>query len=122
MYAFTPQQLSHAWTYLYFCSMNKQTGDISELIKEHIQSLDPYAEIILLFPQGVGIHEEIQIYVLTNEKVDFRLEQQYMDARYKVELQSGQSFSLYIYAKEAWHQQFRDTPIYQRVHGEGIHL
>ncbi|WP_439183434.1 hypothetical protein [Carboxylicivirga taeanensis] len=102
--------------------MSNQTGDITDFVKEHIQSLDPYAEIIVLLPKMGGVHEDIQVYVLTNEKVDFQLEQQYMDARYKAEMQAGQSFSLYIYAKEAWHQQFRDTPVYQRVHSEGIHL
>ncbi|MBK3518062.1 hypothetical protein [Carboxylicivirga marina] len=102
--------------------MNKQKGDISELVKEYVQGLDPYAEVVLLFPQGVSMHEDIQIYVLTNEKVDFRLEQQYLDARYQVELQSAQSISLYIYAKEDWHKQLKDTPIYEKVSGEGVYL
>ncbi len=102
--------------------MNKLSGDISELVKEHVQALDPYAEVILLFPQGVGIHEEIQIYILSNEKVDFRLEQQYLDAKYQVELLSKQSISLYLYSKSDWHKQFKDTPIYQKVCGEGVYL
>jgi hypothetical protein len=102
--------------------MNKQNGDISELVKEHVQDLDPYAEVILLFPQGTGLHEDIQVYVLSNEKVDFRLEQQYLDAKYQVELKSGQSISLYIYSKVDWHKQFKDTPIYQKVSGEGVYL
>lgn len=105
-----------------FATMNKTSGDISDLIKAHIQALDPYAEVIILFPQGTGLHEEIQVYVFTNEKVDFSLEQQYMDARYKVEIHSGQSLSLYTYSKEEWHQQFSETPIYQRVHCEGVCL
>ncbi|MCG8579467.1 MAG: hypothetical protein MI866_06100 [Bacteroidales bacterium] len=102
--------------------MNKLSGDISELVKEHVQGLDPYAEVILLFPQGTGMHEDIQIYVLSNEKVDFRLEQQYLDAKYQVELMSGQSISLYIYSKVDWHKQLKDTPIYQKVSGEGVYL
>jgi len=102
--------------------MNKLKGDISDLVKEHIQSLDPYAELVLLFPEGVTMNEDIQIYTLTNEKIDFRLEQQYLDARYKVELQSGKSISLYIYSKADWHQQFAETPIYQKVMNEGVYL
>lgn len=100
--------------------MNKQAEDISELVKEHIQSLDEYAEIVLLFPQGVGADEEILVYVLSPKKVDFGLEQQYLDARYQVELKSGQSLCLYIYSKEDWHKQFKNTPIYQRVNAEGV--
>ena len=102
--------------------MNKQLADISKLIKEHIQSLDPYAEVILLFPHGKGLNEEPQVYVLTPGKVDFSLEHQYLNARYQVELKSGQSLSLYTYSKEEWHKQFKDTPIYKKVHTEGIHL
>jgi len=102
--------------------MNKQTGDIIDLVKEHIQSIDPYAEVILLFPQGQGMHEDIQIYILTPEKVDFGLEQQYLNARYKVELESAQSLSIYTYSKVDWHKQFVDTPIYEQVAKEGIHL
>ncbi|WP_430809461.1 MULTISPECIES: hypothetical protein [unclassified Carboxylicivirga] len=102
--------------------MKQLTGDISDLVKAHIQSLDPYAEVVLLFPQGTSMHEDIQIYVLTNEKVDFQLEQQYLDARYQIELQSAQSISLYIYSKENWHQQFKNTPIYHKVDVEGVYL
>lgn len=102
--------------------MKQLTGDISDLVKEHVQSLDPYAEVMLLFPEGIGMNEDIQIYVLTNEKVDFQLEQQYLDARYNVEFQSGKSVSLYIYSKEDWHKQFKDTPIYQKVNLEGVYI
>ena len=102
--------------------MKQLTGDISDLVKEHVQSLDPYAEVMLLFPEGIGMNEDIQIYVLTNEKVDFQLEQQYLDARYNVEFQSGKSVSLYIYSKEDWHKQFKDTPIYQKVSLEGVYI
>jgi len=106
----------------YFSAMNKQAGEIAQLVKEHIQSLDPYADIVLLFPQKKELHEEIQVYILTTDKVDFSVEQQYLDARYKVEFQSSQSISLYIYSKKDWHQQFKDTPIYQRVASEGVVL
>ncbi|MCU4176979.1 hypothetical protein [Carboxylicivirga sp. N1Y90] len=102
--------------------MNKQPGDITELLKEHVQSLDPYAEITLLFPQGKGRDEELQVYVLSPNRVDFGLEQKYLNARYQVELHSGHSLSLYVYSKEDWHKQFSNTPIYHKVNTEGIVL
>ncbi len=104
----------------YFCGMNNKLGDISDLVKEHIQSLDHYAEVVLLFPQGKEANEEIIVYVLSPNKVDFGLEQQYLNAKYQVELKSGQSISLYVYSKEDWHKQFINTPIYQRVNAEGV--
>ncbi|TRX63289.1 hypothetical protein [Carboxylicivirga sp. M1479] len=102
--------------------MNKQTGDLADLIREHVQALDPYADVILLFPQGTEMHQDIQLYILTPEKVDFSVEQQYLDAKYKVELDASQSLSLYVYSKEDWHKQFVETPIYKQVQLEGIYL
>ncbi len=102
--------------------MNKERGYIVELVKEHVQSLDPYAEIVLLFPQELVFFEDIQIYVLTIGKVDFGIEQQYLDACYKVKAQSGQSLSLNIYSKEEWHKKFKGAPTYQRVILEGVML
>lgn len=102
--------------------MDKVKKDISELIKEHIHSLNTEAEIILLFPQGKKIHEELQIFVFLPHKVSFSDEKQYLDSRYKVELESHQSVSIYIYYKENWHKQFKNTPVYQKVQSEGITL
>jgi len=102
--------------------MNKQLLAISKLATEYIQSLNPYAEVIFLFPSEDGPNEDPQIYVLTPDQVDYSVEHQYQHARYQVEVNSGQSVSLHIYHKEEWHQQFIDTPLYTKVHTEGIHL
>lgn len=102
--------------------MKKQGADLTELVKTHIQSLDVYAEVILLYPNEGDFNKDVLVYVLTPEKVDLGLEQKYMDARYKVELKSGQSLSLYLYSKSNWHKQFKDTPIYHQVSTQGVHL
>ncbi|WP_439185413.1 hypothetical protein [Carboxylicivirga taeanensis] len=102
--------------------MKKQAGDITELLKQHIQSIDEAAELILLFPQGKRHEEAIQIYVLTPDKVTFETEQAYFKACYQLELASTYNFSIYIYAKDKWHQQLKNTPIYQKVINEGIFL
>jgi hypothetical protein len=105
---------------LYFCSMNKLYTDIAKLVNEHIQSLDPYAEVLILFPQMEDRNVEPTIYVLTPARVDYSLEKLYLNARYQVEHKSRQSLSLFIYNKEDWHKQFKDTPIYHQVHTEGV--
>ncbi|WP_430817204.1 hypothetical protein [Carboxylicivirga sp. RSCT41] len=102
--------------------MKQQAEDITELVKQHIQSIDEAAELILLFPQGKRHEEAIQIYVLTSGKVTFETEQAYFRARYQLELASSYNFSIYIYAKDKWHQQLKGTPIYQKVISEGILL
>ncbi len=102
--------------------MKKQTEDITELVKKHIQAIDEATELILLFPQGKRHSEAIQIYVLTPDRVAFETEQAYFKACYQLELASNYNFSIYIYAKDKWHQQLKGTPIYQRVTNEGILL
>ncbi|WP_430811059.1 MULTISPECIES: hypothetical protein [unclassified Carboxylicivirga] len=102
--------------------MNEASDDISGIVKQHIQAIDLKAEVILLFPQGKSHKEEIQIYVLTPQKVDFETEQKYLKACYQVELASKLNLSIYIYFKEKWHQQLSGTPIYRKVSSEGILL
>jgi hypothetical protein len=102
--------------------MQKPTEDISELLKINLQSLDETAELILLFPQGKYLHEEIQVYVLTSDKLGFEKEQRYRQACYQVEQAAMQNLSLYIYTKDNWHRQLVNTPIYARVCNEGIAL
>ncbi|TLX77720.1 hypothetical protein E9993_03495 [Labilibacter sediminis] len=102
--------------------MNNKITNLSDLIKEHITSIDPYAEVILLLPLEITMEEQAQIYVITPHKVDFVLENQYRDARYKVDQLSGQSTTLFLYSKDEWHHQYNGTALYSKVNTEGIHL
>nr|WP_321411549.1 hypothetical protein [uncultured Carboxylicivirga sp.] len=77
---------------------------------------------MLLFPQGKNMHEEVQVFVLLPKKVDYATEQQYIETKYKVELESGLSLSIYVYNKENWNKQFKNTPIYKKIQSEGIVL
>ncbi len=102
--------------------METKTKELTDLVREHIQNLDPYADIVLIFPQGTNANEDIHIYAFLPQKVDYATEQRYLDARYKVEFESGKSISLYTFFKEDWHRQFKDTPIYQKIQNEGLIL
>ena len=102
--------------------MNNEVTHLSDHVKEYIASIDPYAEVILLMPLGTTMENQIEIYVITPQKVDLVLEHKYMDARYRVDLKSGQSTMLFLYSKDDWHHKFNGTPIYEKVNLEGIHL
>lgn len=102
--------------------MTKEQDEFTQVVKIHFQNIDKDAEIIMLAPQSHSFDKDTQLFVLTAEKVDFKLEKQMKDAGYKVELLTGQSILLYIYTKEEWHKQFKNTPIYKRVCIEGILL
>lgn len=100
----------------------KAKANIEELIKTHIASIDSDAEVIILPLGAKPTNEELQVYVLLAAKFDLKTERDYENARYQVEMKSGQSLALYIYTKADWHKQFKSTPIYKRVQSEGILL
>ncbi len=95
--------------------MNK----LEELIKQHIQSLEPEAQLRLLKPEK---EEDWQLYVLTVNKPDLTKEKQLLDACYKIELETGESMSLFIYTQKDWGKQFLKTPIYKDVMKDGIEI
>lgn len=100
--------------------MNNLSTDISGLVREHIQTLDPYADIILLFPPGSNHREEIQIFVLTPGEVNYAIEQQYLNASYNIRQHTVLPLSLHVYSKAGWHKNCVDTPVYIKVQNEGL--
>ncbi|MBK3518251.1 hypothetical protein [Carboxylicivirga marina] len=102
--------------------MNNEDSRISVLVNLHLRALNKKAELVMLSLHIKPVQDDMQIFVLTPEKLDFHLEQQYQDAKYKLELQSGKSISVYIYHQHDWHQQFANTPIYKKVQEEGIRI
>ncbi|MGQ1787507.1 hypothetical protein [Saccharicrinis sp. GN24d3] len=86
-----------------------------EQIKQHIQALEPQAQLRLLVPSQTNTKEDWRLYVLTDGKIDLTKEKQLLDACYKIELETGQSVSMFVYSRKDWHKQLKNTPIYQQV-------
>lgn len=102
--------------------MNRKIGELVDLIKEQIQALDHYAELVLLEGSAPGQEDEFEIYIFTSNEVDYGIEQQYRDASVKVALLAEVALKLHVYSKEEWHKQHAETDIYQRVNSEGLML
>lgn len=87
--------------------------------------IDPKAEIILYGSRARGDDRpdsDWDILVLTDYPVDMEKERNFRNNLYDLELESGESFSLFIYSKYDWTTRQRITPFYQNVSQEGVAL
>lgn len=94
-------------------------NSMEKLIKQHIQPLAPAAQLRLLEPSDNGKKGEWQLYVLTSAKVDMTMEKQLLDLCYKIELETSESISMFVYTLNDWHKQFSRTPFYEKLMSQG---
>ncbi len=105
--------------------MNTKTEYISQLVRQHINSLDSKAEIILYGSRARGdqrIDSDWDILILTNDSVDINKERMFKDNLYDLELETGEPISIFVYSKKDWQSKQRITPFYENVVREGIRL
>ena len=87
--------------------------------------IDPKAEIILYGSRARGDDRpdsDWDILVLTDYPVNMEKEMNFRNNLYDLELETGESFSLFIYSKSDWTTRQRITPFYQNVSQEGVAL
>jgi predicted nucleotidyltransferase len=105
--------------------MNKKTKDIAQVIRQYVNSIDPTAEVILYGSRARGdarTDSDWDILVLTDEQADLMTERKFRDKLYDLELETGESLSVFVYSKNDWHSKQRISPFYHNVIGEGIRL
>ena len=105
--------------------MKDKTQNITLLIRQTINGIDPDAEVILYGSRARGDEKtdsDWDILILTDYAVDLNTEQKFRDKLYDLELDTGEPFSVFVYSKEEWATQQRITPFYENVNQEGISL
>jgi uncharacterized protein len=105
--------------------MNKKSKDIAQVIRQYVNSIDPTAEVILYGSRARGderTDSDWDILVLTDEQADLMTERKFRDKLYDLELETGESLSVFVYSKNDWHSKQRISPFYHNVVGEGIRL
>lgn len=105
--------------------MNKRTEHIMQLIKINISEIDPEAQVILYGSRARGDardDSDWDILVLTNYPVTYKKEKLFRDHLYDLELETGESLSLFIYSKNEWNTRQHITPYYHNVTSQGIQL
>jgi len=98
---------------------------LSEKIKAYVKGLDPEAEVILFGSRARGeAHEDSDwdMLILTERPVTLKVEQSFRHKLFELELEFGQSISVFVYSKSDWNGKQRSTPLYHNIQAEGILL
>jgi uncharacterized protein len=105
--------------------MNERTKKISLLIRKSINLVDPGAEVILYGSRARGEEHpssDWDVLVLTNYPVDIEKEREFRDKIYDLELETEESFSIFVYSKNNWYTKQKITPFFHNVTHEGLRL
>ena len=105
--------------------MKAKNKHIVKLIRNYISSIDPNAEIILYGSRARGDEShgsDWDILILTDYKANSIIERRFRNKLYDLELETGESFSVFAYSKHDWQNIQKITPFYHNVIKEGIRL
>jgi len=105
--------------------MKTKTEYISRLIRHSISAIDPEAEVILYGSRARGDERsdsDWDILILTDYAVNLNKEKEFRDKLYDLELETGESLSIFVYSKNDWQTRQRITPFYENVTQEGVRL
>ena len=105
--------------------MDKTSVHISKLIRSNIAEVDPDAQVILYGSRARGDarkDSDWDILVLTDYPVDLKKESLFRDHLYELEIQTGESISLFVYSLADWNTKQRISPFYQNISNQGLLL
>lgn len=105
--------------------MNRRTIHITPLIRNYIEAVDSSADIILYGSRARGDEKEDSdwdILILTDYPATITTERKFREKLYDLELETGETFSVFVYSKSDWQTKQSITPFFQSVSQEGIHI
>ncbi len=105
--------------------MKKKTQHIARLIKNCVNDIDPSATVLLYGSRARGDeHQDSDwdILILTDYPANLEVERKFRNDLYDLELETEESFSIFVYSKHDWKTKQKITPYYQNVITEGISL
>jgi predicted nucleotidyltransferase len=103
--------------------MKTRTKEISKRIRDYINLIDATAEVILYGSRARGDERDYSdwdILILTDYPSDLTIESKFRDKLYDLELETGESFSVFAYSKKDWYTRQKTTPFFNNVSHEGI--
>jgi predicted nucleotidyltransferase len=105
--------------------MNKKTEHIAHRIKSNISETDQNAQVILYGSRARGDarkDSDWDVLVLTDYPVTYPIEKAFRDHLYDLELETGETLSLFVYSKIDWNTRHHITPYFHNVSSQGIQL
>ena len=106
--------------------MNPKEEKVSKLIKEAIRKKNPKAEVVLFGSRARGDFNQDSdwdiLILLNRNTVDKKIEIEYRNELFEIELEIGSPISTFVYSRNEWETKHRITPLYQNIKAEGIYL
>lgn len=87
--------------------------------------IEPEATIILFGSRARNeerIDSDWDLLILIPGEASLKKEQEFRHALFHLELEYGQAFSTFVYAKKDWEGTYQITPLYQNIQKEGVYL
>ena len=96
------------------------------MILNSVKKKDPDAEVILFGSraraQETNDSDWDILILLNNAEVPRKLEKEFRDELYTIELEIGQPISTFVFSKLDWEGRHKYTPLYQNIKRDGINL
>ena len=108
-----------------FDVVKPKTRKIGRLIKQSVAELDSTAKVVLYGSRARGddhSDSDWDILILTESPSDIHSERKFRHKLYDLELEIGESFSVFVYSNQDWHTKQKATPFYQNVVREGLQI
>jgi predicted nucleotidyltransferase len=105
--------------------MKRKNKNTAKLIKNKISEIDINAQVILFGSRARGDERsdsDWDLLILTDYQVSLEKEREFRRKLYELELELGESFSIFAYSKTDWTTKQRITPFYFNVNRDGIQL
>jgi len=94
-------------------------------VKNYIHSIDSSAEVLLYGSRARGDeHEDSDwdIPILIDSEASVDQEMIFRHKLFDLELETGESFSTFVFNKSEWNSKFWMTPLYKNIVKEGIRI
>jgi len=106
--------------------MNAKEQNIANLIKERILKKNPNAQVVLFGSRARGQATDDSdwdiLILLNNLTVTRKIEKEYREELFDIELEIGEPISTFVFSKKDWELKHSITPFYQNVKNDGILL
>lgn len=106
--------------------MTSREKNIFQLITRRIKELDPDAEVILYGSHARGqAHKDSDwdiLVLLDKADVSLKVEQEFRHHLLDIELEIGESISVFVRSKSVWESKYRITPLYKSIKSEGVKI
>jgi predicted nucleotidyltransferase len=105
--------------------MKEKDRHIAVRIRDEIRALDPKAMVILFGSKARGDSKkdsDWDVLILTDYSDSYTIEDSFRDTLFDLELETGETFSIFVYNKKDWNTRHKVTPLYRNIKKEGVRL